>query len=241
MLKQYDFAFQSNELGKINSEFAVKIHGIIMHNMMQNDAQRLHISKYHPFSIYCVPSNEKNIVITRVSSLSKDGDSVINSAMKLKSVPLAGITPAKIIKYGELSSFEYNVISDCIRSNKLRLMFLTPSVFKIAGTETGFPDVTMHFISVIRKINEFEGENIDFDNFRKTFYKCKIKKWNFKEYRYNISGRNIPGMTGFMEIILPDNESEKNLLKKIFAYASFSGTGARTGMGMGGFFAEGIV
>ena len=43
-------------------------------------------------------------------------------------------------------------------------------------------------------------------------------------------------MTGFAEITLPEDTAEQELLKKIFLYATFSGTGGRTGMGMGGFF-----
>lgn len=92
----------------------------------------------------------------------------------------------------------------------------------------------MHFLSVIRRMNEFEGTAIDFDAFRKALYCCRFGEWELRQFRYNISGIQIPGMTGFVDMELPDDENGE-FLRRIFVYASFSGTGGRTGMGMGGF------
>ncbi|WP_044975906.1 CRISPR system precrRNA processing endoribonuclease RAMP protein Cas6 [Ruminococcus sp. HUN007] len=158
------------------------------------------------------------------------------AAYNLDKVKISGLKPAEIIKRGEIHEADYSEIADSLSGSKFRLNFMTPSTFKTGGTETGFPDISMHFLSVIRRINEFEGLNISFEDFRRAFYKCRIFDWNFTNCKYNISGRLISGMTGYTVIGLPSDTEVAALLKKIFVYASFSGTGARTGIGMGGFF-----
>lgn len=236
MLKQYDFVFRTPYLDEVQSEPAVKIHGILMHSIPHESAQKMHESKYHPFSVYCVPANDNQSVITRISSLAVDADILISAAVKQDKIKISGLKPADIIKRGEIIEADYRKIAENLEGKKFKLDFITPSVFKTGGTESGFPDISMHFLSVIRKMNEFENQNIDFDEFRKAFYKCKIHDWMFENCRYNISGRFIPGMTGYTIISMPDDLDAAMMLKHIFVYASFSGTGARTGMGMGGFF-----
>lgn len=235
MLKRYDFSFSSQGIGNVYSELAVKIHGVLMHSIPGEVAVKMHEKKYHPFSLFCVLSEDGSRIITRVSSLCEDADSIVETASRLDTIDIKGMGEVCIYSGGEIYEKSLSQLIDEVSGKRFRLMFMTPSVFKTGGKETGFPDVSMHFLSVIRRMKEFEGENIDFDEFRKAFYKCKITDWQFANHSYNISGINVPGMTGYTDIILPDGE-EQILLKKVFIYASFSGTGGRTGMGMGGFF-----
>ena len=236
MLRQYDFTMKIPEIEKIYSEIAVKVHGALMYRIPQQDAKKLHEQKYHPFSVYCVPGENQNTVFTRVSSLHESCDIVVKTVSRLDSLIIKGAGKAEIIEKGEIFSTSLNTLVQRTKGRKYRLLFLTPSVFKTAGKETGFPDVTMHFISVIRRMNEFEGEQLDFDAFRRVFYHCQFGEWQFQQYDYNVSGIHLPGMTGHADILLPSDTGEQEMLKKIFLYASFSGTGGRTGMGMGGFF-----
>ncbi len=236
MLKQYDFAFDSKGIENVYSEIAVKIHGLLMHAIPDADAKNMHKDKYHPFSLFCIPSEDGKKVITRISSLNESGNVIVDTASKLDKIKITGMGEVKITKKGSVLESELSELVAGMKWRKYRLEFLTPSVFKVGGKETSLPDVTMHFLSVIRRMNEFEGENIDFDEFRKAFYKCRLGAWDFRSFDYNITGVRSPGMVGSVEINLPDEENLQLMLKKVFVYASFSGTGGRTGMGMGGFF-----
>lgn len=234
MLKQHDFVFGSMGIENVHSEIAVKIQGMLMHIIPQEIAMQMHENKYHPYAIYCVPQDNGQKILTRVSSLDALGDIFIEAVSKLNYVYIQGMGKVKIIGRGETFTSDLSSIVRSLNGRRFRLAFITPSVFKIKGNETSFPDVTMHFLSVIRKMNEFECVNIDFDLFRKSYYRCKINDWRFYSHTYNVSGIMVPGMTGYVDVVLP-NDPAQQLLKKVFAYASFSGTGGRTGMGMGGF------
>lgn len=236
MLKQYDFTMKIPKIEKVYSEIAVKVHGALMYCIPQQDAERLHEQKYHAFSIYCIPADNYNTVQTRISSLHESCDVMPEMASKLNFLIIKGAGKAEIIQKSELFSTSLDELVQRTKGRRYRLLFLTPSVFKTAGKETGFPDVTMHFLSVIRRMNEFEGEQLDFDVFRRAFYRCQFGEWQFRQYDYNVSGIHLPGLTGHADIVLPSDAGEQEMLKKIFLYASFSGTGGRTGMGMGGFF-----
>ncbi len=233
MLKQYDFSFGVPALDAVHSEVAVKLHGALMHSIPSADAERLHERKYHPFSLYCVPAEDGHTMLARVSSLHESGDAVVQGAKALRSLMIPGVGRLPV-EAGDSLEGTLEELTAAFDRRRCRLLFLTPSGFKNGGKETGFPDVTMHFISVIRRMNAFEGTDIDFDVFRKAFYRCRFGEWELRQFRYNISGMQIPGMAGFADIELPAGE-EGELLRRVFVYATFSGTGGRTGMGMGGF------
>ncbi len=233
MLKQYDFSFVVPDLDAVRSEVAVKLHGVLMHSIPSADAQRMHERKYHPFSLYCVPAQDGRTMLARVSSLHETGDILVRTAQELRTLFIPGVGQLPVTPGGSLEGTLDELTAGFTR-RRCRMLFLTPSGFKNRGKETGLPDISMHFLSVIRRMNEFEGTDIDFDAFRKALYCCRFGEWELQQFRYNISGMQIPGMIGFVDIDLPGDENGA-FLRRIFVYASFSGTGGRTGMGMGGF------
>ena len=214
MLKQYDFTMKIPKIEKVYSEITVKVHGALMYCIPQQDAERLHEQKYHAFSIYCIPADNYNTVQTRISSLHESCDVMPETASKLNFLIIKGAEKAEIIQKSELFSTSLKELLAQTSGRRYRLLFLTPSVFKTAGKETGFPDVTMHFLSVIRRMNEFEGEQIDFGIFRRAFYRCQFGEWQFRQYDYNVSGIHLPGLTGHADIVLSLDAGEQEMLKK---------------------------
>ena len=242
MLKQLDIAFKAKDISNVQSELAVKIHGAVMHSIPQDKAELMHVPRYHPFSLFTVPYENDGIFVTRLSSLSKEADCILETVQQMESINIKGIhKPVSIIKTGNIITTDLDNIANSYDGRRYRLTFLTPSGFKILGHETSFPDVSMHFLSVINRLNEFENMNIDFDDFRKLFYELTIDDWQLKNVSYNITGRLIPGMIGHMDVFFPKESEKTRLLKRILLYACFSGTGGRTGMGMGGFIMEKII
>ena len=234
MLKQYDFSFPLPDPALVRSEFAVKLHGALMHSISGEDAGRLHERKMHPFSLYCIPGEGGQTVLARISTLGREGEPLLRAAQEMRTFFIPGVGKLPVTP-GSTMETELTDIAAQLRGERFRLMFLTPSCFKSGGRETGLPDITMHFHSVLRRMEAFEGEHIETDDFRRAFCRCRFGDWTLEQVRYNISGLMLSGMTGYADVTLPGG-AESELLQRVFAYAAFSGTGARTGMGMGGFF-----
>lgn len=237
MLKQYDFAFRCTNLSELQSDPGVKLQGQLMHEIPTETAQEMHEKTYHPYSLYCVKTNE-NTVVTRISALTEEGDVLLTAAQKMKTVNLAGVGQGEILRRGEIQTFDVQKIAESLTGKKFRMLFLTPSSFKSGGRETGMPDISMHFVSVLRKMRQFEQKDVNLQAFREMLYQCRFSEWNLTQEKFRFRERNISGMTGYVDIELPPHTETAQQIKEIFVYASFCGTGGKTGMGMGGFFLE---
>ncbi|MCR4646758.1 MAG: CRISPR system precrRNA processing endoribonuclease RAMP protein Cas6 [Oscillospiraceae bacterium] len=239
MLRQYAFSFTIPDLEAVRSEVAVKLHGCLLHNVTSADAERFHQTGSHPFSLYCVPDADGHTITARISSLCEAGDVMIEAAMRLRTFPIPGVGRFPVTP-GEQMQTTLPALLETVQGRRFRMLFLTPSGFKRAGKETGFPDLPMHFHSVLRRMEQFENETISMEDFRAAFGKCRFGSWELREYPYHISGLTIPGMAGYADVTLPEEPAAADLLRKVMLYAAFSGTGGRTGMGMGGFFLQSL-
>ncbi len=104
MLKQYDFSFSSQGIGNVYSELAVKIHGVLMHSVPGEIAVKMHEKKYHPFSLFCVPSEDGSRIITRVTALCEDADSIVDTASSLDTIDIKGMGEVCICSGGKIYS-----------------------------------------------------------------------------------------------------------------------------------------
>ena len=130
MLKQYDFSFSAKGIENIWSDIAVKVHGAIMNIIPDNAAKEMHKNKYHPFSIFSIPSEDKKSIITRVSSLNENGNIIVNSAFRMNNIIIKGIGKIDIIQSDNIYEKELQVLLNEVGGRDFRLVFITPSVFK---------------------------------------------------------------------------------------------------------------
>ena len=234
MLRQYDFSFPLPDLTLVHSELAVKLHGALMHSIPADAAEQMHERNYHPFSLYCMPEKGGRTVLARISTLGTEGEPMLRAAQAMRTFFIPGVSKLPVTP-GSSMETELTAMAERLCGERFRLMFLTPSCYKTGGRETGLPMLPMHFHSVLRRMEAFEGEHIETDDFQRAFCHCRFGDWTLQQAQYNISGLMLSGMTGYADLTLPGGEYSA-LLRRVFAYAAFSGTGARTGMGMGGFF-----
>ena len=107
-------------------------------------------------------------------------------------------------------------------------------MIKKGGRPTARPDIPAYFYSVIQKYNAFEEKKIAYSDFLEAWNNSDLREYELRSEKYNVSGHVFPGMTGFCDVIFPKNEEQKRLLRLVLSYASYSGVGGKTGMGMGG-------
>ena len=78
------------------------------------------------------------------------------------------------------------------------------------------------------------------DEFKEAFSCAVFEEYRLESVKYNVSGNIISGMTGYCRILFPKDEEQNILLRKVIAYASYSGIGGKTSMGMGGIIVQDI-
>ena len=235
MLYRADILYKYCELHALQSDPAVKIHGALMNNISSELSEYLHKPDYHPFSIYCVPTDNDEFFL-RISALTDQTSEIIDALCNMKRITLFGsFSPIFQENIQLYKPVHYTDISNALSSDTLTLSFLTPAVYRSKGRFRNPPAPEKYFYSVICKLNAFENLDIDYNAFLEAWEKCEILDFMLESGSHAITGKSITGMLGRMTISIPKNHPDPALIKTILSYAAYSGLGAKTALGMGGF------
>lgn len=153
---------------------------------------------------------------------------------------LAGLLQQRDLRFGRSKTAQYakGLCKGCMKTGGSRqrtLRILTPAVYKLHSKPCAFPDLPRLFHSVIAKLRVYENITVSDEDFRLACQEMFVSDWGFERVEYNITGRMQQNMISFMQVQLPQDAAQEALLNTVFSYATFSGVGARTSLGMGGF------
>lgn len=233
MLYRSDLYVCGDETDKLRSEISVKIHGAMMKHIPSEYAEKLHISGYHPYSIYTFRYG--NGYIVRVSALNEEAKVIVDVMSNLREIRLFGISkPLTVTDVKPYDPVSADTAGKLITGNLCRVELLTPAMIKAGGAPSSMPDIPRYFYSVVLKYNAFENDDLNFEDFLSAFNLSRLDAYSLESVKYNVSGHIFPGMSGYFDIIFPPDLKKAELLKKIFSYSSYCGIGGKTGMGMGG-------
>lgn len=233
MIYQADFITDSIDTSELYSNMGVKIHGAAMGLIKRDYARLLHSSDYHPFSIFTVPADDR--IIIRISALNKETHCIIEGFCKSETLTIYGVGEICIAKQSEAPPIDAAAAGEFIAGSNCRMVFASPAMFKSGGKICCFPEVERYFYSVISKYNKFENAALSYEEFCAAFAEGQTGDYQLKRTGYNVSGNIFWGMTGYIDYRFPKETRHRELLKKVFAYASYCGVGGKTSMGMGGF------
>lgn len=239
MIYQTDIYTDKANISDVYSEMAVKIHGAVMKAIPQDYSRKMHTPSYHPFSIFVVPI--ENDFIIRVSALCDEAKIIPETLARKKSLRIYGMkNPLKILKSESAKPLDAEKAYNYISRKGCVITFITPATIKTKGRFSATPDISAYFYSTVCKYNEFEKEKISYDEFKEAFSCAVLEEYQLGSVKYNVSGNIISGMTGYCRILFPKDEEQNILLRKVIAYASYSGIGGKTSMGMGGIIVQDI-
>jgi CRISPR-associated endoribonuclease Cas6 len=235
MLSQLDFTLQTGAIDRVQSELAVKVHGALMHMLPADDAAALHRQERHPYALFLYPSELPDRFLGRLTALTDSMQRLTDIAADIRTLPVHGLDRPALWTVQEyrrgLRFSELPVSGGRVRT----LRFLTPAVYKLNSKPCSFPDLPRLFHSAIAKLWTFEQISVSEEDFRLACQEMFVSDWGFERVEYNITGRMQQSMIGFMSVQLPQDAAQAALLNTVFSYAAFSGVGARTSLGMGGF------
>lgn len=233
MLNRIDLYSYFSSPDILLSEPAVKIQGVMMKAIPTEYAAKLHISGYHPYSVYVFPYGSGYII--RVSSLNDEAAEIIQSMSKLTEITLYGAhEPMILTDRKPYTPLDAETLGKELTGRGCRIEFVTPAMIKTGGKPSAAPNIPAYFYSVIQKYNAFENADISYDAFTEAWNNAVLDDYELQSVRYNVSGHIFPGMVGYCDIVFPKDRTQAGLLKRVISYGTYSGVGGKTGMGMGG-------
>ena len=234
MLNQLDIYLRDSDISQLYSDLGIKLHGFVMSKINSEYAKLLHTQEPRPFSLFVYDSG--NGFICRISTLNDEAVQIIDALENTGEIIVYGIDkPLFVEKTDRSGSINVMDIYKLLNKKKYVIDIITPATRKTSGLYTNPPDLCKYFISVANKLKFYENITIENDELEELFSSIKINKYRFESSNFMLSGKNIPSMTGRCEITVNSKREQSDKLKLLLGYATYSGIGAKTSLGMGGF------
>lgn len=235
MLSQIDIYLKNADISSLYSDLGIKLHGFIMSKINTEYARFLHSQSLNPFSIF-VFANEKGFVC-RISTLTDEAAAQIITKMHtISEINVYGINKPLIVdNIISNAPIQANQISRMLSKRKYIIHFLTPATYKKDGKYCNLPSLYRFFRTVAEKINLFENINIDISDLKTLFDGINITEYTLKSEQYFLNNYPISAMAGNASITITSQSEQLVLLKTLLGYATYSGVGGKTSLGMGGF------
>ncbi len=130
----------------------------------------------------------------------------------------------------------FSLTADADRQQQL--LFYTPTAFKSQGRYVNLPSTWLIFQSLVQKWNgclpDCPIEDEDGEGVRALAEGLHCTRFSLQSRPFHIKSGTIPGFTGSMRLENSLSGFHRSLANALLYFASFSGIGIKTALGMGG-------
>ena len=239
MLTQITIPFQSKENIRYTSNTASVFHGLLMEQLTEAYAERMHENGLRPFSQNVLPLESGGI--WTVSSLTaEDSEKIIPSVLKLetaeiiqKNDTLTFLEPQKkSISYPDLFRKHY-ISGDPTRL--IRLRFETATAFKSNGQYLNMPSSKLLLTGLVKRYDlTCDIHDTVYDTlFEEIEQRVSISGFRIHSTTFSLEGVRIPAYIGEITLRISGNQTFRSYINMLCDYAQYSGIGIKTALGMG--------
>lgn len=233
-------------IGLENSEKLVDIkssslfHGFLMEQLEYEYAEILHQNGWKPYTTSI--RQKEDILLWEITTLNLEAkEKVIDHLLKkelrhiylsYKKLKLEIVSMEKTeVSYDDL--LEENYFKD--GSRYLTIFFNTPTSFKSQGQYVFFPDMHLIYQSIMNKYDTVSKDNTIFHEevLEQILTNTQVINYHLKSCRFYLEGVKIPSFTGQIKIKIHGPQMLVNLVHYILQFATYSGVGIKTSIGMG--------
>ena len=242
MLKLVRFEVTLPPDEKINSSMASLFHGLLMENLPADFAASLHAEGLRPFSQCVYFDREQCKTFWRIGTLSGTAyEKIIAPLVDKKKFFLRQknwqitLSEPKILLDTSCEQLADEIFPQRNSPRSVKLQFLTPTAFKHEGDYLILPEKFFVVNSLLQRWNnfsrDFKLEDINLAVKLSEF--CRLTRYNLNTHPFSLEKTKIPGFVGRLEISFVGNEMLNRILGLLFSFATFSGVGIKTALGMG--------
>ena len=243
MLATIEIEFKKDDNIKLNLNAGSIMHGALMEIIAPDYANYLHENLLHPYSQYLYKDKEKQCYVWKISTLNQEAKKEIIDKIKCEekiylkhndiTLDIDKINLVKSTSYKDLAN-KYMTQNE--PNKKFVLKFLTPTTFKSQGNYIIFPYIHNIYSSLLTKWNVFSKEislnDIDTQNHLINF--TSIAGYKLRSTKFQMENTKINSFFGEACLIVKGPLTLVSISNLLFEFASFSGIGAKTSLGMGG-------
>ena len=230
--KENDFSFRTGSI----------FHGALMQIVDTEFADKMHRDNIRPYSQNVTFTDDR--IIWNINTLTEEAkinisdllmsDSFQSLYLSHKDISL-DVCDKKIISQTSYDNMFKRIYIDSQFDNYGTYRFYTPTAFKSNGRYINMPDVRLIFNSIISKYNACAiSTEFSDDNLIEEIENCvNITSFNLHSSYYSLEGVKIPSFVGEITLTSYKNERMKKFISMMLEFATYSGIGIKTALGMG--------
>lgn len=219
------------------------LHGVLMEHIDHDYADFLHSNQLNPYSQYVYFDRKRQQLLWRITALNKQAaEEVLAPAFSLPekvflkqknwALTIKGKNYISDTSYDDVAAKYFTQECDY---NAVEYKFLTSCSFKSNGEYVIFPNQQLILQSLVKKWNHFaESNKLDehgiADELAKNTY---VAGYNLSMNPFALEGTRIPAFRGTYLLAFKKNLMLKKIICMLSEFASFSGIGIKTSLGMG--------
>lgn len=245
MLNRVEFIIKNKD---INVQMGSLFHGFLMESIDTKYAEIIHQSPLNPYSQFLYFDRTLGSYVWRINTISKIANEeiilplsdtakkIIHLKHKDMDVEISEIRRKEGIS---IEDFTQKIYIDTPKKN-IKIIFSTPTSFKVNGYYEIFPRIDLLFKSPAKKINMYSNVIKTFDKEAFDFLdeRTNISKYNLMSTKYHLERTKINSFKGDITLQLRGNDEIKRLACFLLKFSEYSGIGIKTSLGMGGVFVE---
>lgn len=243
MLTKLEVEFKKDDKIRLNLNAGSLMQGALMELISPDYAEYLHQNALHPYSQYIYKDRARQCYVWKISALDKDAKTeIIDKIKDIKTIHLKHnntilkTKSAKIIKeisYRDLAN-EYMTKNEAAK--KFVVKFVTPATFKSQRVYINFPYIHNVYSSLLTKWNTFSKEVSlqDTDTQNHLINYTHMAGYKLRSTKFSMESVKINAFLGEVCLFVKGPLTLVSIANLLFAYAEFSGIGAKTATGMGG-------
>ena len=245
MLTSLKIKVKPDEKTRLSFHLGSLLQGYLMQNIDSDYANNLHNNELKPYSQFLYFDKEAKSWIWKINTINEEAREKIilplinNPAEKIKieSKNIELLIEEKSIsapeKYKNLAE-KYFIEKPF--QKKIVLNFLSPTSFKSGGNFSIFPEIHNIYSSLFNKWNGFASEISleDKDALDHLIKHTKLIGYDLRSTKFGMEGVKINSFLGEVCLYVNGPESLTRIANLLFAFAEYSGIGAKTAVGMGG-------
>ena len=229
---------QRSKLGTAYWNMGPMLQGLLMESAPKDLCEYLHSCPFNPYSQYCAIEDGK--LIWTLNSLT----SAIDDALFVPVIRSENLLLKKFnfgLKFADISKtfISRKNLASLIHDGDgsiFSLNFITPCAFRSGGAYQNIPNMhlvyqnlLMHYSQVYEASSESDTETVQYLSDH-----TRIAKYNLHSSYFNIAGKSIPAFCGKITVEVSGSGPTVGLARMLLNFATYSGVGIKTSMGMGG-------
>ncbi|TGY97287.1 CRISPR-associated endoribonuclease Cas6 [Petralouisia muris] len=240
MLANLKMELKTEENDFIPYQKAVILQGILMEQVREEYAAKLHVTGLHPYSQSITNLNGRNI--WNICTANEEAFQEIMLPFQEERFSdfymeddkwKVSVVQKQLFKIEKKEFMEQYYFENSDRY--IQVSFQTPTAFKSQGEYVCMPTLQLIYQSLMKKYDAAsDDETVESGEVLEQLLEySRIVQYQLRSSSYSVHGKRIPAFMGQMKIKVSGPQAMVNFLNLLFHFGEYTGIGIKTAMGMG--------